>query len=261
MAKTRLDVLLHRRGLAPSREKAKRLILAGEVLVAGQTVDKVATQVEDSAAITVRERPPYVSRGGIKLAAALDAFDIDLAGRIVADVGASTGGFTDCLLQRGSKRVFAIDVGYGQLAWSLRTDDRVHVMERTNARHLAALPETVDLVTVDVSFISLRLILPQVQKWLSDAGQVVMLIKPQFEAGRNHVGRGGIVRNTSTHRAVLEGVLEWGIRNGWVLCGLVPSPIKGAKGNVEFFAWLSLDRSAVSVDPHAAIELALGHCH
>jgi len=235
----RLDVLMYRRGLAESREQARRLILAGEVLVDGEPVTKVATRVPVEAEIEVREPPPYVSRGGLKLEKALDCFGIDPTGWVVADVGASTGGFTDCLLQRGARRVYAIDVGYGQLAWSLRQDPRVVVMERTNARYLDDLPEPVRLATVDASFISLRLLLPQVRRWLSEDGEVVALIKPQFEAGREQVGRGGVVRSTETHRAVLQGVLNWARQHNWHLLGLIRSPIEGAKGNVEFLAWFS----------------------
>ena len=237
MSRIRLDVLVHRRGLAASCEKAKRLILAGQVLVDGRLADKVATPVDEQAQVRIREGPPFVSRGGLKLAVALDVFQIDPTGYVAADVGASTGGFTDCLLQRGAIRVYAIDVGYGQLDWKLRQDPRVVVMERTNARYLERLPESVDLATIDVSFISLRLILPQVRGWLSAEGQAVALIKPQFEAERRQVGKGGVVRDPRTHRAVLSGVVEWATRSGWFLQGLVRSPVKGAKGNIEFLAW------------------------
>ena len=238
MSRIRLDVLVHRRGLAESREKAKRLILAGQVFVGGRRIDKVGTQVDEKVELIVRRGLPYVSRGGFKLAKALDAFRIDPKGCIAADVGASTGGFTDCLLQRGAARVYAIDVGYGQLHWNLRQDPRVVVMERINARYLEGLVERVDLVTIDVSFISLRLILPRARQWLADGGQVIALIKPQFEAGHNQVGKGGIVRDEKTHRAVLYGVLEWARDNDWLLRGLTRSPLKGSKGNVEFLVWL-----------------------
>ena len=251
MTKVRLDVLVHRRGLAESREKAKRLILAGQVLVNGQVIDKVAAQVPEDAELKVRQGLPFVSRGGVKLAAALDAFHINPAGWIVADVGASTGGFTDCLLQRGAAKVYAIDVGYGQLAWKLRQDPRVVVMERTNARYLEKLPELVDLVTIDVSFISLRLILPKVPKWLVPRGQVIALIKPQFEAGRSQVGKGGVVRDIAVHRQVLRGILTWALDRGWRLHGLIRSPIKGPKGNVEFLAWLSLGQDLPELDLEA----------
>lgn len=245
MNRVRLDVLLRRRGLVSSRERAQRLIGAGQVLVDDRVADKASAQVEEDARIEIRHGLPYVSRGGYKLAKALDTFDIDPAGWVVADVGASTGGFSDCLLQRGTKRVYAIDVGYGQLDWRLRNDSRVVVMERTNARYLERLPEAIDLVTIDVSFISLRLILPQAIEWLAAGGQVIALIKPQFEAGPDRVGKGGVVRDEDTRRAVLREVLSWALAHGWSLFGLTTSPIKGAKGNVEFLAWLGTDRPAI----------------
>lgn len=257
MKRVRLDVLLHRRGLARSREWARRLIQAGEVLVEGELVTKVATPVDPDAEIRVKEPLPYVSRGGLKLEAALDAFGIDPTGWVAADVGASTGGFTDCLLQRGAARVYAIDVGYGQLAWSLRQDPRVVVMERTNARYLEALPEPAQLVTVDAAFISLTLLLPQIGRWLTPDGQVVALIKPQFEAGRDEVGRGGVVRRPETHRRVLYSVLDWARDNGWHALGLIRSPIEGASGNVEFLAWLGRRPAGEPVDVDAAITRAL----
>ncbi|MEA3340772.1 MAG: TlyA family RNA methyltransferase, partial [Chloroflexota bacterium] len=202
MAKERLDVLLVKRGLAKSRSWAQRLIRAGEVRVAGQISDKPGTRVATNAEIAVQARPRFVGRGGEKLEAALARFGLDVAGMAAADVGASTGGFTDCLLQRGARRVYAIDVGYGQLAWRLRNDSRVVVMERTNARYLEDLPEPVDLVTADVAFISLRIILPVAARWLRPDGQVVALIKPQFEAGRREVRKGGVVRDPDVHRRV-----------------------------------------------------------
>ena len=238
MAKMRLDTLVHQRGLAESREKARRLILAGQVRVDGQVMDKAGRQVDASVDIDVRHGLPYVGRGGFKLAKALDALCIEPAGSVAADVGASTGGFTDCLLQRGAARVYAIDVGYGQLHWDLRQDQRVVVMERTNARYLEELPEPIDLVTIDVSFISLRLILPMAARWLKPEGDVVALVKPQFEAGADLVGRGGIVRDQETHRQVLRDLFNWASAEGWVVEGLAQSPITGAKGNIEFLVWL-----------------------
>ncbi len=238
MAKMRLDTLVHQRGLAESREKARRLILAGQVRVDGQVSDKAGRLVDPSVDIEVQQGLPYVGRGGYKLAQALDAFGIDPDGYVTADVGASTGGFTDCLLQRGAARVYAIDVGYGQLHWDLRQDPRVVVMERTNARYLEELPEPIDLVTMDVSFISLRLILPMVARWLKPEGDVVALVKPQFEAGADLVGRGGIVRDQETHRQVLRDLFDWASEECWVVAGLVRSPITGAKGNIEFLVWL-----------------------
>lgn len=234
----RLDRLVYERGQAESRERAKRLILAGQVLVDGRVMDKVGALVAADAEITVRRGLRYVSRGALKLAGAFDAFGICPQGWVAADVGASTGGFTDCLLQRGAERVYAIDVGYGQLHWNLRTDPRVVVMERTNARYLEALPEPIDLVTIDVSFISLRLILPRVKGWLRPGGQVIALVKPQFEAGREQVGKGGVIRDPMVHKRVFQEVLVWAVEHGWRLRGGIRSPIKGPKGNVEFLIWL-----------------------
>lgn len=255
--KERLDVLLVERGLAESRHRAQQLIRAGGVLVNERVLDKPGMQVPVDADIRVRARLPYVSRGGLKLAAALEAFELDVTGAIAADVGASTGGFTDCLLQHGVAKVYAIDVGYGQLAWSLRQDERVVAMERTNVRHLDQLPEAVDLVTIDVSFISLRLVLPKVIGWLTPAGQIITLIKPQFEAGPADVGKGGIVRDPEVHRRVLHEVLHFAEKQGLRVRGLIPSPIAGAEGNREFLAWLSRDVTTPSIDISEAVENAL----
>ena len=238
MRKERLDRLLVQHKLVRSREEGRRLIMAGQVRVDGQVVDRPATRVPTSAEVTIVQRPRYVSRGGIKLEAALQQFRLDVTGMVCADVGASTGGFTDCLLQHGAARVYAIDVGYGQLAWKLRRDPRVVVMERVNARYLKSLPQPVDLVTVDVSFISLRLILPQVHRWLRPDGHVIPLIKPQFEAGPRDVGKGGIVKDPAVHRRVLRDLLTWMQGTGWETVGLMASPITGATGNVEFLAHL-----------------------
>jgi len=237
--KQRLDSLLVERGLAESRALGRRLIMAGEVLVDRQPVTKPGTPVRRDALVEVRARPRFVSRGGEKLAAALEAFALDVTGWTCADVGASTGGFTDCLLQAGAARVYAIDVGYGQLAWSLRQDPRVVVMERTNARHVQSLPEPVHLITVDASFISLRLLLPVVRGWLQAGGQVVALVKPQFEAGRRDVGKGGVVRDRAVHRRVLDDVLATATGVGYTPRGLIPSPLRGPAGNVEFLLWLA----------------------
>ncbi len=255
--KVRLDLLVYRRGLAESREKARRLILAGQVLVNGRISDKAGVPVPEEAALEVRTPPPYVSRGGYKLVKALDTFGIDPSGWVAADVGASTGGFTDVLLQRGAERVYAVDVGYGQLHWKLRQDARIVVMERTNARYLERLDESVRLVTIDVSFISLELILPAVRGWLLPGGQVVALIKPQFEAGRRQVGKGGVVRDHRTHRQVLHRVIAFATGRGWRLWGLTISPLKGPKGNIEFLMWLGMDATYPSCDPSAAIAQAL----
>jgi 23S rRNA (cytidine1920-2'-O)/16S rRNA (cytidine1409-2'-O)-methyltransferase len=236
--KERLDRLLHQRGLVASREIGKRLIMAGEVTVDGQRVDKPGTQVPVDADLVVKTPPPYVSRGGFKLEAALDAFPIPVPGLVAADVGACTGGFTDCLLQHGAARVYAIDVGYGQLDWRLRQDERVVVLERTNARYLNELAEPVDLVVIDVSFISLKLIIPPAVSWLKPGGHLVALIKPQFEAGRRQVGKGGVVRDPAVHRVVLEELLSWAEAEGLRPQGLIRSPVKGPAGNIEFLAWL-----------------------
>lgn len=255
--KERLDLLMVQHDLVESRQVAQRLIMAGQVTVNQQVVDKPGTKVPASAKVRVTGRQPFASRGGQKLAAALDAFAIDVTGWTAADVGASTGGFTDCLLQRGAARVYAIDVGYGQLAWALRQNPRVVVMDRTNARYLDHLGERVDLATVDVSFISLRLILPAVLGWLRPGGQIVALIKPQFEAGREQVGKGGVVRDAEVHRAVLQGITGWADSRNVGLVGLIRSPITGPAGNVEFLAhWVP--GLAITVDPAVLIEAAVG---
>jgi 23S rRNA (cytidine1920-2'-O)/16S rRNA (cytidine1409-2'-O)-methyltransferase len=234
--KERLDVLMVEQGLADSRQQAQRLIMAGQVAVGDRVMDKPGTRVPVTSRMTVRGGLPYASRGGVKLAAALDTFGLDVHDWIVADVGASTGGFTDCLLQRGAARVYAIDVGYGQLAWKLQQDPRVVVMDRTNARYLETLAEPVHLATIDVSFISLKLILPAVLGWLREGGQIVALVKPQFEAGRGQVGKGGVVRDPAVHEQVLENLATWAASEGMGLMGLIPSPITGPAGNVEFLA-------------------------
>ncbi|MGQ9626108.1 MAG: TlyA family RNA methyltransferase [Anaerolineae bacterium] len=246
--KKRLDVLMVERGLAESRTQAQSLIMAGQVLVGGQTASKPATPVPPEAEISLKESLPYVSRGGLKLEAALDEFGIEVKGLVAADVGASTGGFTDCLLQRGAARVYAIDVGYGQLAWRLRQDPRVVVMERANIRYLESLPEEVDLATIDVSFISLEMVLPAVVRFLKPVAEVVALIKPQFEAGREQVERGGVVKDPQVHRAVLEKVLRQAEELGLAPRGLMPSPLKGPAGNIEFFAHLSRGRGPSPAD-------------
>ena len=237
--KERLDLLMVDRELASDRQQALRLIMAGQVYVAGQRVDKPGTQVPVSAELSVKEPLAYASRGGLKLEAALTAFGLEVRDWVVADVGASTGGFTDCLLQRGARRVYAIDVGYGQLAWKLQQDPRVVVMDRTNARHLESLAEPVDLATIDTSFISLKLILPAVVGWLKEQGQIVALIKPQFEAVPQQVEKGGVVRDPGVHRAVLHDLINWAAARNMELRGLIRSPITGPAGNVEFLAnWM-----------------------
>jgi 23S rRNA (cytidine1920-2'-O)/16S rRNA (cytidine1409-2'-O)-methyltransferase len=236
-AKSRLDRLLVARGLAPTREKAQAMILAGLVSVDGRRAEKSGEAVDESAALAVSgPAHPFVSRGGVKLAAALDHFGIDASGRIALDVGASTGGFTDCLLQRGAARVYAVDVGHGQLDARLRGDPRVVVRERVNARFLSSadVPERVDLGAIDVSFISLRLVLPAVVPLLAAGAMLVCLVKPQFEAGRGEVPRGGVVRSEATRRRVVAEVEAFGVGLGLTCLGSVPSPIRGARGNEEF---------------------------
>jgi 23S rRNA (cytidine1920-2'-O)/16S rRNA (cytidine1409-2'-O)-methyltransferase len=240
-AGVRLDRLLVDRGLVPSRERAQRLILAGAVLVGDRPATKPGTLVAADAPLRLRATASdYVSRGGEKLAGALDAFALDVAGTIALDVGASTGGFTDCLLRRGARRVIALDVGYGQLAWSLRQDPRVAVLERTNARSLDAtiLPETPDLATVDVSFISLARVLPPVAAVLRAGGTVIALVKPQFEAGRGQVGKGGVVRDPAVRAAAVAAVRQAAEASGFRVRGEADSVLHGPKGNREVFLWL-----------------------
>ncbi len=256
MKKIRLDVLLVERGLADSRSLAQRLVMEGLVRVNGERVLRVATNVSPDVQLVVEQGPPFVSRGGDKLAAALQAFGVPVQGRACADVGASTGGFTDCLLQHGARRVYAIDVGRGILDWKLRQDPRVVVMEGINVRFVERMPEPVQLVTIDVAFISLKVILPVVSGWFGDepaqAGTVIALVKPQFEAGRKEVSRGkGVIRDPAVHRAVLFDVLGYARQLGYAVQGLIRSPLTGPKGNVEFLAWL--ERSVVQGDSVEAI--------
>jgi 23S rRNA (cytidine1920-2'-O)/16S rRNA (cytidine1409-2'-O)-methyltransferase len=236
----RLDLALVARGLAESRQRAQALIAAGEVLVDERPCDKPATRVRADQAVRLRAAPlRYVSRGGLKLEAALDAWPVDPTGRVCADLGASTGGFTDCLLQRGAARVYAVDVGYGQLAWKLRQDPRVVVLERTNARHLETLPEPISLLVGDLSFISLTLVLPAVRRLLPPSGEAVVLVKPQFEVGRDAVGKGGLVRDDLAIGAALDNVSAAAEAGGFRVRGLVESPVLGAKaGNREWLLWL-----------------------
>lgn len=260
MSKMRLDLLLVERGLAESRAKAQALIMAGQVRVTGQVALKPAVAVDAAAEVMVAQGPRFASRGGEKLEAALEAFGVPVRGRVCADVGASTGGFTDCLLQRGAAKVYAIDVGKGLLHWKLRNDPRVVVMEQTNARNVQALPERASLVTVDASFISLKILLPAIRPWLlpassasegtqaGEGGEVVALIKPQFEAGRQDVSRGGgVIRDADVHRRVLLDVLSFARSQDFGVRGLLRSPLLGPKGNAEFLAWLVLGKSSVDI--------------
>jgi 23S rRNA (cytidine1920-2'-O)/16S rRNA (cytidine1409-2'-O)-methyltransferase len=249
MQTERLDVVMVERGMAQSRTLAQRLVMAGQVRVNGQVHIKPSSKVSLDAVIELETGPKYVSRGGEKLEAALIAFDrVALIGWICADVGASTGGFSDCLLQAGATRVYAIDVGHGILDWRLRQDERVVVMEKTNARHVEMLPEPVDLVTIDASFISLKVLLPVVTRWLEPNGEIIALIKPQFEAGRQEVARGsGVVRDPEVHRKVLIDILTSCQNQGWSIGGLIKSPLTGPKGNIEFLVWLRQQNSGLDI--------------
>ena len=241
--KERLDVVMVQRGLAETRSKAQAVIMSGEVYVANQKLDKAGTMIDPDVGIEVRSGTcPYVSRGGLKLEKALQYFGIDPTGFVCSDSGASTGGFTDCLLQKGAKKVYAIDVGYGQLAWKLREDPRVVCMERTNIRYVKPedIGEPLDLSVVDVSFISLRIVLPAIRALLGPAGQVVCLIKPQFEAGREKVGKKGVVRDPAVHLEVLEQFCALADSLGFTIRSMTYSPVKGPEGNIEFLAHLSL---------------------
>ncbi len=252
MAKKRLDLTLIEMGLAETRSLAQRLVMAGKVRINGQPAVKPSQNVPDGAEVTLDSGPRFVSRGGEKLAAAMDAFPVNVQGLVCADVGASTGGFTDCLLQNGAAKVYAIDVGHGILAWKLRNDPRVVVMEKTNARHVEKLDEPVSLVVMDASFISLKILLPVIRGWFppmfsektggeQGGGNVIALIKPQFEAGRKEVSKGkGVIRDPEIHRRVVREILEFSQDKGYSVKGLHRSPVLGPKGNVEFLVWLGL---------------------
>ena len=246
--KKRLDLFLVEKGLASSRQRAQALIMAGAVLVNNQPAAKAGVQVSESDHIEVKSGDnPYVSRGGLKLEGALTELSLDVSDHICLDVGAATGGFTDCLLQRGAARVYAVDVGYGQLAWKLRQDERVVVVERTNIRHMPGemVPETVDVVTIDVSFISLRIVVPAVMGFLKADGWILALIKPQFEVGRDQVGKGGVVKDPELHNRVIADLSIFFTTNGLECTGVTPSPILGPKGNREFFILLHPSNSPV----------------
>ncbi len=243
MSRQRLDIRLTQAGLAETRTQARARIMAGEVLVNGQLADKPGTLIAQDARIALRgERPRYVSRGGLKLEKAIEAFDLQVKDKLCLDIGASTGGFTDCLLQNGAKTVYAVDVGYGQLAWSLRQDPRVVPMERTNIRHMSrdALPQAADLATIDVSFISLKIVVPVVRGFLSPAGAMVALIKPQFEVGKGQVGKGGVVRDPALHESVIDSLKAFFQQQGLDPSPAIASPILGPKGNQEFLIQLDL---------------------
>lgn len=260
--KKRLDVLLVERGFAETRTKAQAVIMSGMVYVSGQKADKPGMSFDETSEIEVRGAAcPYVSRGGLKLEKALRDFGVDPTGYVCSDSGASTGGFTDCLLQQGAKKVFAIDVGYGQLDWKIRSDPRVVVMERTNVRYVTPeqLGEPLDLSVVDVSFISLRIVLPVIKTFLKEnAGQVLCLIKPQFEAGKEKVGKKGVVRDPAVHKEVLDDFVSLTKEIDFKILGLTFSPVKGPEGNIEFLAHLTLAETA-GIEPDTAMVVAQAH--
>jgi len=255
MTRRRIDAELVDRGLFASREQARAAVLAGEVRVEGEVVTKAGQPVAPDVEITVAERQRYVSRGGQKLAGALDVFGLDVRGRHAVDVGASTGGFTDCLLQRGTEHVVALDVGYGQLAWSLRTDERVTCIERTNIREVepSSFERLFDLAVVDVSFISLRTVLPHVVSLLGDDADVIALVKPQFEAGKDRVGKRGVVKDAAVHVDVLQSAVRAANERELVVRGLTFSPIKGPQGNIEFWMWAGRVGSPAAVTPESVV--------
>lgn len=258
--KKRLDVLLTEQGYADSRTKAQAIIMSGQVYVDGQKADKPGVSYEESVQLEVRGSVcPYVSRGGLKLEKALRDFGVKPEGYVCSDSGASTGGFTDCLLQQGAKKVYAIDVGYGQLDWKIRSDPRVVVMERTNIRYVTQeqLGEPLDLSVVDVSFISLKIVLPAIKALLKENGQVLCLIKPQFEAGKEKVGKKGVVRDPETHKEVLDMFVSLADSLGFTILGLTFSPVKGPEGNIEFLGHLTLeDKTGIAVDTEMVVRQA-----
>lgn len=249
--KKRLDVAVFELGLAESREKAKAMIMSGQIYVDNQKADKVGTTVKEDSVIELRgKKMSYVSRGGYKLEKAMKSFSLSLEGYICMDVGASTGGFTDCMLQNGAVKVYSVDVGYGQLAWSLRSDERVVNLERTNFRYVTEeqVPDKIDFASVDVSFISLDKILPVLFTLLKDGAKAVCLVKPQFEAGRELVGKKGVVREKSTHEMVIKKATENAVNNGFEVLGLDYSPIKGPEGNIEFLMYITKGKSDFTFD-------------
>ncbi len=260
MKKERLDVVLFEKGLCPSRERAKTTIMSGLVYVNNQKAEKAGMMVESDADIVVRDNgKSYVSRGGHKIEKALDSFQIDPSGLCCLDIGASTGGFTDCLLKRGARKVYSIDVGYGQLAWTLRQDPRVVCMERTNIRHVTPkdLSDVPEFAVIDVSFISLKLVLPVVAKLLCDAGRIACLIKPQFEAGKGNVGKKGVVRDPKIHQQVLEAFVENAHTTGFQVLDITFSPMKGPEGNIEFLGYLGKENSErMEIDIKSVVEKA-----
>jgi 23S rRNA (cytidine1920-2'-O)/16S rRNA (cytidine1409-2'-O)-methyltransferase len=255
--KVRIDQLLVERGIVDSREKAKRLIMAGQVLVNGEVVDKPGKTVRKDADIVLKEHEKYVGRGGYKIESAWEVFKFNVEGKVVCDIGASTGGFTDFLLQKGAKRVYAVDVGRGQIHWKLRNDPRVVVMEKVNARYLKPedLGEKVDFVTCDVSFISVKKIIPSIKKILKKSGRALILVKPQFEAGKKEVKK-GVVRNKSVHERVIRDIIKKLNEEGFSVFGVTFSKVRGTKGNIEYFVYAGLEKESDHVDIEGAIESA-----
>ena len=261
MAKKRADIILHEKGLVESREKGKRVIMEGSVYVGEKRVDKPGEYLDETVEIHIRSNPlPYVSRGGLKLEKAMAEFGIDLEGSVCMDMGASTGGFTDCMLQSGAKKVYAVDVGYGQLDWRLRNDPRVIVMERTNIRYMEndSIEDRLDFISIDVSFISLKHILPVASAFLKENGKIAALVKPQFEAGRDKVGKKGIVRDRAVHKEVIQAVIGYGKQSGLYPEGLTFSPITGTTGNIEFLMCLSKNNMELT---ELEIEKVLDEAH
>ena len=261
--KERLDVLLVKKGFYPSRERAKASIMAGIVYVDGQKSDKAGNMIDENAEITVKENIcPYVSRGGLKLEKSMKLWPIDLKDKVCMDIGASTGGFTDCMLQNGAKRVFAVDVGYGQLDYKLRIDPRVTNMEKCNIRYLdfSLIDEPVEFISIDVSFISLKLVFPVAARLLAGGGSLVCLVKPQFEAGREQVGKKGIVRDKKVHGEVIKNVVQYACENGFVPSGLTYSPVTGAKGNIEYLLFLTKQADAESSQADECVEVESENC-
>ncbi len=257
MSKKRIDLLLIEHNLVDTPKQANALLMAGKVMVNRQIITHPGMKVDAKAKITVKAERPYVSRGGYKLAAALDAFNVDPVNAVCADVGASTGGFTDVLLQRGAKKVYALDVGYGILAWKLRQDPRVVVMERTNARRVERLPEKISLAVIDASFISLKLILPAVLKWIEPRAAIIALIKPQFEAAKEKVGQGGVVRDKTIHAEIIYELIAWCKMRNLAVLDLIVSPVTGPAGNREFLLYLNADSKQTSADVSLLVENCL----
>jgi len=261
--KQRLDTLLTHRKLVESREQAKRLILAGEVLVDGESHFKPGQAVPENVRIEIKQLPRYVSRGGFKLEKAFQVFNVDVSRKVAIDVGASTGGFTDCLLQHGAQFVYAVDVGYGQLAWKLRQDSRVRVMERTNVRLIdgTVFDLPIEIGVIDVSFISLRTVLPVVTKYIELTSDLIVLIKPQFEAGREHVSRGGVVRDSQIHIEVIRTLIQAIQQMGMLALGLTHSPFRGPAGNIEYLLWMKQNLGKSSSISHDFVEWVVEHAH